>query len=159
MIGHRCAELAGEKDARVISGKLREVAAALKLTAMALDPIPAIQHTDKPAPPPRPVALARFTPLAEDIRAALRNDAVARQCIPLLQDGGLAALQIASAPAFTDALFALLSDTLERYAALTPDVKTVQYETHHLAAALAGRPIYNMKPYADRLRARVSSGQ
>ncbi len=98
VIRHRCAELAGEKDPRVISGKLREVAAALKLTAMALDPIPAIQHIDKPAPPPRPVDLARFTPLAEDIRAALKNDTVARQCIPLLQDGELAALQIASCP-------------------------------------------------------------
>ena len=149
---HLSAMLATEQDPIIITAHLRELAIAVTMAVTALDPTPAIQHTDQPPPPVRPVDPAQFAPIESAIRTALANDAVARQLHPLLQDGLLASLQIASNPHFTEILFALLTTTLDRYAAVTPDAKLVRYEAHHLATVLANRPIYDMKPYAKRLR-------
>ena len=149
---HLSAMLATEQDPSIITAHLRELAIAVTMAVTALDPTPAIEHTDQPPPPVRPVDPAQFAPLESAIRAALANDAVARQVHPLLQDGLLASLQIASNPHFTEILFALLTTTLDRYAAVTADAKLVRYEAHHLAGVLANRPIYDMKPYAKRLR-------
>lgn len=149
-IQHLCAELAKEQDPKVIPAKLKQLSIELKQAAMALDPLPAINRTDLPPPPVRPVDLAQFAPLAQAVRTALQNDAVARNAKPLL-DGLLGALTIAANPQFTDTLFTLLTNTLSRYAATT-DLTRSTYEAHRLATALANRPIYDMKPYAQKLR-------
>ncbi len=149
---HLGAELATERDPRVIAAKLKQLGLALQLAVISLDPLPAVQRTDLPPPPTRPVDLAKFAPLALSVHAALTNDAVARAARPFLNDGLAPALTTAANPQFTAALFTLLTDTLARYAALTPDVTRVHEEAIRLATTLANRPIYDMKAYAQQLR-------
>ncbi len=149
---HLSDELAAEQDPALLTAKVKCLGIAVSMATMALDPTPEIQHADRPAPPIRPVELAQFSPIDQAIRAAVKNDAVALHAKPLLEDGLLASLTTASNPQFTDALFALLTATFDRYAEVEPHKSYVSFEADRLAAALAIRPIYDMKPYAQRLR-------
>ena len=127
VIQHRCAELAGEQDARAITAKLREVAAALKMTAMALDPPPAVQHTDRPAPPAAPGRPRRNSPPSPK-PSAPRCATTPWRARPsrCCRTANSPRCKSPAPRAFTEALFTLLTDTLDRYAAVTPDVENRQ---------------------------------
>jgi len=131
---------------------LQLLAAIVQSTVVALDPLPRQLRTDQPPPPIRPVEMTRFAPLDAAVRAALQEDAVAKHAILLVQEGLRPALLTASNPDLLAALTDLAIVTMQRYAAASQQPRLAVEERQRLAKDLAGRQVYDMQPYSDRLR-------
>lgn len=134
-----------------IRAHLQALAAILKFTVVALDPLPRPLRTDLPPPPTRQVDMTRFAPLDALVRKALANDAVAKSGMLLVNEGLRDALLTASNPELLTTLTDLASYTIQRYADACHQPRFAVDGRKLLANYLSARPVYDMKPYIARL--------
>ena len=133
------------------------LASTVKYTVDALDPLPVMLTRDQPLPPARPVDLQQFAPLATAIRSALALDSVAKATNVLLNDGLLPAMRTTRNPQLLDSVFELITATLDRYRATGANDKSFAFEADDAFRVLSAYRLYDLKPYAQRLREKYPS--
>lgn len=129
------------------------LATVLKMTVVAMDPLPRVLRTDQPAPPAHEVDMARFTPLCDVVREVLTDDKVAKCGLLLVNDGLRDALLTARNPALLQALTTLSITCIERYAQAHQRPHYATDARLSLANYLSGRKGYDMTPYITQLTA------
>lgn len=149
----KCTRLAASKDVNQVKTDLRSVAQHLALSVAYLDPKPEGVLLNAPPPTPRHVTMASVKPIQTAIDSAFGNPLVCQQAAVLVQEGLQPAMLTASNPELLDALFAIATSALDK-AVATAGKDVLKVSVTNYANYIEGRQVWNLKPYANQLRAK-----
>ena len=153
-----CAALAADPDDPSAYNAMQTLAAHFAFAMEYLDPKPEGVRIDAPPPAPRAVNLAYLPPITEAIEQAFRTPDVCRHARIFLTEGLQPALLSATNPELLDALFALTIDVLD-HALAAGEAEALRASIINCANYIEGRRVWNLKPYADTLRARYLTAE
>ncbi|HEY3376815.1 MAG TPA: hypothetical protein VGL77_04910 [Armatimonadota bacterium] len=146
--------IAASTDRAEVQQELKNLGVHFTLAISYLDPQPgALRLTDTP-PPARKVQLAYLTPMQAAVEQAFQNDLACKNSNPFVTEGLQKAMLAAGNPELLDAIFNLSLTVLDKCVAATGNDAKLKADITNYATALDNRSIWNLKPYAEKLRAR-----
>ena len=149
----KCATLKESTDVKSLPTEMRSLAAHFALAVSYLDPKPEDLLLNAPAPAPRTVNLEYLKPITEAIEQAFQNPLVCQNAGLFIQDGLQPAMLTASNPELLEAIFNLSTSIIDKTFA-TAGKDAAKASITNFANYIEGRQIWDLKPYADKLRAK-----
>ena len=149
----KCATIKESTDVKSLPTEIRSLAAHFALAVSYLDPKPEGLLVNDPPPAPRNVNLEYLKKITEAIDQAFQNPLVCQNAGIFIQDGLQPAMLSASNPELLEAIFNLSTVIIDKtYATAGKDAAKASIT--NFANYIEGRQIWDLKPYADKLRAR-----
>ncbi|MBI3921480.1 MAG: hypothetical protein HY318_08700, partial [Armatimonadetes bacterium] len=129
---------------------VKELAGALAITVKAIDPLPRNVSSSQPLPQ-REVNKETVSPVGAAFREALKSNEVAKRADVLISEGIQPSMLQATNAKLLDFLFDLATFTLDRFKEVA-GAQAAGATASNFANSLEARRVYDMKPYAQRLR-------
>ncbi|MHB9129905.1 MAG: hypothetical protein ACYDBB_02295 [Armatimonadota bacterium] len=154
VIPQLCAHLAVCTNPNEIKEELRRLGEQLTFAVTYLDPKPEGLSTNAPPPAPRAVKMEYIAPLMDSIDKVFDNQLACKNSDLFIAAGLQKSMLTASNPDLLEGLFNLSIKVIDKCIAVSGKDNTFKGSITNYANYIEGRQIWNLKPYADKLRAK-----
>ncbi len=144
-------EIKNEADTKIVSAKIKLLAEIVAESVNILDPLPRVLRLNMPPPPTREVDMTRFAPIAQAIRDVIQIESAKKSTYPLLRDGLLASMLVASNPQLLESLYQLSTEVIDVYGDAWEKPIYKNSAASNFVNYLSARRVYDMSLYINRL--------